>query len=571
MVWFFYTHGVTDFFGFQGTMIMHFVDSIGKNPNVQNHSVYNEQGAAFAACGYAKATGKTAVAYATSGPGALNLISGVADAFYDSAPVIFLTGQVNTTEYSTVTGLRQHAFQQANVVDVVKPITKYCAFLADSDQIPEELFKAWEIANDGRKGPVVLDIPMNVQRAEISEAAIHRTDSLHLPGRAWEFDAQYVIAEIVKAQRPLFILGNGIGKSSKAREAAVKLISKLGIPVVTTLLGKDILDQDSPYNFGVIGAAYGHRCANWIAYRKADLIVSLGASLCRRQVGGNGSNFAPDAKIIRIDIDPVELSRKVHPDDIPIICDVNYAISAMLDTQCESVDRTKWLGICDHIRNKFAAFDLMSSGREPNRCIQTVASLAQEDDVVAVDVGQHMMWVQQSFDVHRNRLVFSGGHGAMGFALPAAIGAYYAIGGKHRVFCLAGDGAFQMNIQELQWIAREQIPICMIVLNNNCLGLIRQQQEDFFDSKFYGALTAGGYTAPDFCAIAAAYGIENYSVEEMADIPFEIREKIGKMPLLLEFHLPVTTVAVPKTYFGQSPLNQRPYVEEQLLQEIKSM
>ena len=563
---------VTDVFGYQGTMITHFVDSVSKSKSLRNHSVYNEQAAAFAACGYAKATGKCAVAYSTSGPGALNLISGIADAYYDSVPVMFLTGQVNTTEYTSVPELRQQAFQQVDVVSIASPVTKYAVFIRDANMVPGEMKKAWEIAISGRMGPVLLDVPMNIQRSEIDDRVAEeyfRTPPQMCatcePEKTVEHACQ-IMEAIREAERPVLVLGNGIGKSEE-RERTRQLVRKLGIPTVSSLLGKSILREDDPYYHGSIGSAYGHRCANWIAYQKADLIIGLGVSLVRRQIGGNSEKFAEHAKIIRVDIDRTELRRKVHRDEIAIVDDVNCVIKALLNYPVEK-NFSEWNQVCTLIQDKLSRFDRQCDDRLPNQVFEALSQQIAPDAVVAIDVGQHMMWAMQSFAVKNNRLLFSGGHGAMGFSLPAAIGAYFGTGGALPVLCIAGDGAFQMNIQELQWIAREQLPICMIIMNNNCLGLIRQQQEDFFGGNLVGALSSGGFTSPDFHSIALAYGIESYRLTTQISIPKEICKKIGTRPLLLEFVLPTSTLALPKTYFGESLLNQRPYIPNELYQEI---
>lgn len=569
IVKFFESKGISDYFGFQGTMIMHFVDSIGKSKNSVNHSVYNEQAAAFAACGYAKATGKCAVAYSTSGPGAINLVSGIADAYYDSAPIVFLTGQVNTTEYTNIDELRQQAFQETDIVSIVKPITKYAVFVDSPNKIAEELEKAWVIANEGRKGPVLLDIPMNIQRGEIVETKKLEFENEIVSMKNEEY-ANQILQELYVSERPLFIFGNGIGKDEKSRENVYKLVHYFKIPAVTTLLGSDLLATADVYNLGVIGSAYGHRYANWIAYNKADLIISFGASLCRRQIGTKGAEFAKNARIIRVDIDPVELKRKVHDDDVKIVGDANEIIDKLIRTRFGR-DYTYWVKKCETIRDKLRQFDDDCCDRFPNQVIKKLSPIIGNEDIVTCDVGQHMMWVMQSLQVHKNHILYSGGHGAMGFALPAAIGAYYGCKTKKKVICIAGDGAFQMNIQELQWIVREKIPICMIVLNNNCLGLIRQQQEDFLESKYIGAMKDGGYTSPEFFQIAQAYGIKSCRIGYEDEIPCNIKEYVGKIPLLLEIMLPIDTKAVPKTYFGQSVLNQKPYIPENLYQILENL
>ncbi|MGN0374470.1 MAG: thiamine pyrophosphate-binding protein, partial [Butyrivibrio sp.] len=469
--------GIRDFFGYQGTMIAYFIEAVCGNPNVRNHSCYNEQGAAFAAVGYAKAGGGGAVAYATSGPGALNLISGIADAYYDSVPVIFITGQLNTTEYTDIPKLRQQGFQQTDVVSITAPITKYSVMIDDVSKVEEELNKAWEIANSGRKGPVVLDIPMNIQKSVMPDICNKMKQKINHIETDFSFinDIYRVLNE---SRRPVLMLGNGIARSNTA--SVRQLVNKLNIPVVTSMPGIDLLESDDVHNLGYLGAAYGFRAANIVACKKADLIISLGSSMCRRQTGNPGK-FAEKAGIIRVDLDKTELQRKVHEDEISYEADVNELIHRMLEADYTAPDRSQWLRVCSICRQKTEEFNDSLSERKPNEIIKNIGRLAVADSVFAIDVGQHQIWAAQSLPVVSDRrIIFSGGHGAMGFSLPAAIGAYYATGVK--TYCIAGDGAFQMNIQELQWVVREQIPVTIFVMNNNSLGLIRQQQDDFFGS-----------------------------------------------------------------------------------------
>ena len=563
---FFEKKGIKDFFGYQGTMIAYFIEAICGNKNVSNHSCYNEQGAAFAAVGYAKTKGSVGVAYATSGPGALNLISGIADAYYDSVPVIFITGQLNTTEYTEITELRQQGFQQTDVVSVTSPICKYSVMITNADMVCYELEKAWNIATSGRPGPVVIDIPMNIQKAEMSQICNNLQQNIN--DKNIDFSPVSDILQMVsKAKRPVLMLGNGILR--KNRDKIKKLVDKLNIPVITSMPGIDLISSSDNRYMGYLGAAYGFRAANIIAYKKADLILSLGSSMCRRQTG-NPDRFAEGAAIIRVDIDSTELLRKVHSDDISYVWDVNEALDYFIDAEYEPVDRSEWLKVCEFCKQKTEEFNDKCPERMPNEFIKAIGELVTPDSVFAIDVGQHQMWSAQSLPIVGNRrMMFSGGHGAMGWSLPGAIGAYYA--GLGKTVCIAGDGAFQMNIQELQWVVRENIPVTMFVMNNNVLGLIRQQQDDFFGSRYYGSSSEGGFESPDFTAIATAYGISAhkvYSIEEL----YKLREEINDMkPVLVEIILPKDTKAYPKTYFGQEMYSQKPYISEELMAEILSM
>ena len=559
-------HQIIHYFGYQGTMIAHFVDSIGKDADAVNHTCYNEQAAALAACGQAKVTGQCTVAYATSGPGAMNLLSGIADAYYDSVPVLFITGQVNTYEYTGIEGLKQHSFQEADVVSMAKPVTKFAVKIEKEQDVPHYLEMALKIAMEGRKGPVLLDIPMNIQRGEVD--AEPKAVIFKKAVSGCQEIAEHIAKALNAAKRPLLLLGNGLDKSPEAREAIRKCVEQLQVPVITSMLGRDLLPWESPLNFGYIGAAYGHRYANFLAYKKADLIVSLGCSVCRRQTGMNTEKFAENAHIIRVDIDPIELQRRVHQNEESFLADATEVMRHLGSKACAA--KEEWLQVCRDVKARLHSVDLNDEYRYPNRFMEVLSRHADEDAVFLCDVGQHQIWGAQSLQVKGNqRILFSGGHGAMGFALPAAIGAQYAT--QKRTYAICGDGALQMNIQELQWLVRENLNVTVIAMNNQSLGLIQQQQDDFFDGKHYGATAQGGFVSPEFAKIAAAYGMESHQVrtpEEFEQL-FNDAEKQG--PVMIEVVMQDGTKAYPKTYFGEEMYNQRPYAPEGLMEDLLTL
>ena len=580
--------GIHDFFGYQGTMIAHLVDSIEKNPNTRSHSSYHEQGAAFAACGYAQAKEACACAYATSGPGAANLLSGIADAYFDSLPVIFLTGQLNTYEYSGIQGLRQQGFQELDIVSMAKPVTKYAVQIREPQQIVEELNKAWYIANSGRKGPVLIDLPMNIQRGEISNPIYDMKDlplndnagnsvaeentSEKAAGTAKEA-AEYIRKALDQAKRPVILLGHGVSDHS-VRDCLFALADMWKIPVITSVLEKSALSWDNPLNFGCIGGAYGHRYANMIANAKSDLLICLGISLCTRQIGTKVHEFAQNAKIIRVDLDPYNLQRDIHENginEVKFCTDAMEVVKELWKYRTNACDFEEWLSVCADIRSSLQAVDDATPQRYPNRMIADLSDCLADTSAVAVDVGQHMVWSYQSF---RNRkgqkLLFSGGHGAMGYALPAAIGAYYATGKP--VACICGDGAFQMNIQELEWVKRENLPVTMIVMNNHALGMIRHLQRDYFQQVYADTAEGSGFSSCHFAEVAKAYGISSLSVE--VD---EVKEKAGAFlkgtdaPKLLEICMEPGTFAYPKTCLGEPIHNQQPYIPEEVYERLMKL
>ena len=588
--------GIYDFFGYQGTMIAHLVDSIEHNPNTRSHSSYNEQGAAFAACGYAQAKDSCACAYATSGPGAVNLLSGVADAYFDSLPVIFITGQLNTYEYSGIDGLRQQGFQEIDIVSMAKPVTKYAVQIREAQDIVRELNLAWQIANTGRKGPVLIDLPMNIQRGEVSdpvydmkfsdeetEAAVYnRKDGgngvafyREAVDKADSSDADVaaddILCKLKTAKRPVFMIGHGA--AGPGEKILIDIARKHQIPVITSVLARSVLAWDDPLNCGCIGGAYGHRYANMIANAKSDLLMCFGISLCTRQIGTKVHEFARGAQIVRVDIDPYNLQREIHEGREGEKC---FCVSAedvaerLADSENQISSYGDWLGVCRKIRKELTQVDDETPERYPNRMIAYLSDQLGDTGAVAVDVGQHMVWSYQSFHNQQGqKTLFSGGHGAMGYALPAAIGAYYATGKP--VACICGDGAFQMNIQELQWVKRENIPVKMIVMNNEALGMIRHLQRDYFDCVYADTSDGSGFSSCDFTDVAQAYGIPAKRIqgEDVEKYAGGFLEQNG--PELLEIMLEHGTYAYPKTCLGEPIHNQQPYIPKPIFDELMEL
>lgn len=570
---FLYQKGIKDFFGYQGTMIAHFVDSIGKNKSVTNHVCYNEQGAAFEAVGYAKATGNISCAYSTSGPGATNLITGIADAFYDSVPVIFITGQLNTYEYTGVNTIRQQGFQESDIVSIVKSITKYAVKIEKAEDIAYELEKALFIMQNGRYGPVLIDLPMNIQRDEIDINQLKHYKINNYKEIDYKEIAKSVIKEINNSKRPILILGNGLKKSDKIINEIRKLANNMKIPVLYSMLAKSFLEDNSLYNFGFLGTAYGQRYANMIGCQKADLIVSFGCRLNGRTIGIKREKFNPNAKIIRIEIDSEELKLPINHGDMNFEADANRVIEEINKMLLEEKvsNKSDWLNTCLYIKNKLKDIDQEIIEWLPNRFVEKINNITDNDTNIFVDVGQNQVWAAHSIKIRdKQKIIFSGGLGAMGFSLPAAIGGCIANDKKFTVV-IAGDGGLQMNIQELQLVKNENLPITIFVFNNSSLGLIHQQQCDIFDHKFYGACSDGGYSAPNFAKIAEAYGIKSYTASTISEFETILKNYDKSKSTLIEIKLSVGTKAYPKTVFGSEMYNQFPHISDELLEEMKSL
>lgn len=553
------SQGVEHVFGYPGGMVTHLIDSLSKyDKQIAAHVMYHEQGAAFAACGYAQTSGKTGVAYATSGPGATNLITGICNAYMDSIPTLFITGQVNSFEQKGNLRLRQRGFQEADIVSMVTECTKYAARINDPKRIKYELQKAMYIANEGRKGPVLLDIAMDVTRSDVVpeeiEAFVKPIETSCDISMELLSELQ---REIGEAKMPVLIVGNGLERSSRN----FGLINSVGIPVVTSMIAVDF-KSSLERCYGFIGA-YGDRVANFLV-AKSDLIITIGARLDIRQVGANRERFAPAARIVRIDIDAEELAYKVHKNELAIVADAERALGQIAAIFASTKKNyARWIEVCEYIRNRLIGMDKGI----PNTYVCEISKKMKANTIVTTDVGQNQVWVAQSFvSGFGQRVLFSGGDGAMGYSLPASIGAALASGST--VYSFNGDGGIQMNIQELQTIVREQLPVKIIVLNNNSLGMIRHFQEMYFDSNYFQTVPEGGFLTPDFTKIAKAYGVDTVSVrtlDELCNIDslFE-----NDKPCLIEVSLDNDTYVFPKLQFGKPNQDQEPLIDRNLYFEL---
>lgn len=557
--------GITDVFGYPGGMVTHLMDSFSKyKEQISAHVTYHEQGAAFAACGYAQVSGKPGVAYATSGPGATNLITGICDAFFDSIPTVFITGQVNTFESRGQYAVRQRGFQETDIVAMVAPVTKYAKYVESPDRIKYYLDSAFAAATTGRMGPVLLDIPMNVFRAEVDPDVLQGA-TLQEVSASKETANKAVMTlttALNRAKQPCCLIGNGV-KIAKAQDTLIEFCHKFHIPMVTSMIAFDVVNDD-PQNYGFVGA-YGDRTANFIV-AKSDLVITIGTRLDVRQVGAKRENFAPDSQIVRFDVDGGELEYRVHENEISIQATMQETCQVLkrIENQC-AYDFSAWIRICDEIKEELSGVDKQKTGVIVNR----ISKNFPEGAVITTDVGQNQVWVAQSAELKKGQQVlFSGGHGAMGYSLPAAIGAYYA--SRKPVVCMTGDGGLQMNIQELQFIVREKIPVKIVVLNNDALGMIRHFQEMYFNGNYYQTKPAGGYSAPDFRKVAQAYGIRSICYD-MNSLPNTIQEFNDALPVLVEVMINEDTYVFPKLEFGKPNQDQEPLLNRELYNHLMQL
>lgn len=535
-----------------GGMITHLLDALGQAGKIRIVSVHHEQAASFAADAEGRITGVPGVALATSGPGAVNLLTGIGSCYFDSSPAVFITGQVNRGELKRDRDIRQLGFQETDIVSAAKPLVK-AAWIAESPaEVPALLRRAFALAVQGRPGPVLVDIPMDVQRAEIPEGD-YAVQAL-VPTAA---DAAPVLDHLARARRPLLLIGGGI-RAARAGDLLRRFAEATNTPVVHSLMASDVLPAAHPLRVGLLGT-YGNRFAN-LAIGESDLLIVLGSRLDVRQTGSRTDLFAAGRTIVHVDCEAGEINNRVDG-CVPILADLGAFLEKGLHRAASTSlpDRTEWQERLDHLKRGWPdTVEQPVEGIHPNVFMHQLSAASPMAGAYVVDVGQHQMWAAQSLDLTPDQhFITSGGMGAMGFALPAAIGAAFALAPRS-VVVIAGDGGFQTNIQELQTVRRNSLPIKMIVLNNGCHGMVRQFQESYFNSRFQS--TVIGYSAPDFSAVAMAYGIPARSVDIADDIPSALDWlwQDPDAPCLLQIMIAPTVKALPKVIFGHPIMDMEP-------------
>jgi acetolactate synthase-1/2/3 large subunit len=505
--------GVDVIFGFPGGVLLPLYDTFPEYPQLRHILVRHEQGAAHAADAYARVSWKTGVCLATSGPGATNLVTGIANAYMDSVPIVAITGQVATPFVG------KDAFQEVDITGITLPITKNNYLLLDAKDVASVVKEAFYLARTGRPGPVLIDIPKDVFMGKTD----HVQAEINLPGykpKLVGHPAQIKkAAELInKAEKPLIIGGRGI-LISRAFSEVKELAEKGQIPIVTTLLGIGSFPETHVLNFGWLGM-HGMMYANH-AVDNADTIIAIGMRFDDRATG-IVSSFAPKARIIHIDIDPAEIGKNVRV-NVPIVGDVKTVL-ADLNTQINKAGHMEWINQLDQWRQEHPALEVRdTSALIPQYVIRQIYEATKGNAIIATGVGQNQMWAAQYFYFDKpNSLVSSGGLGTMGFELPGAIGA--KVGSPNdTVWCIAGDGGFQMTMQELGTIAQEDLNIKIAIINNGYLGMVRQWQELFHGRRYVGTVLSG----PDFVKIAEAYGIPGIRVTDKAEVPAAIEKAMA--------------------------------------------
>ncbi len=553
-------------FEMSGGMITSLLDAIHREGSVRILSMHHEQGAAFAAEGAGRISGIPGVAMATSGPGATNLLTGIGSCYFDSTPAVFITGQVNLHEQKGERAVRQLGFQETDIVSMALPITKAAWMVRSAAELPEALERAFRLALSGRPGPVLLDIPMDVQRGPVNAPPPQRI----MPNESKEDreDSEFyddLFAQMARAQRPLILVGGGV-RSGLAVEQCRRFVARAGIPTVNSLMAADVLAYDDPQRFGMIGS-YGNRWAN-LAMGACDFLLVLGSRLDVRQTGADPKSFKGDKSIFQVDCDLAEMNNRVtgvraHHRELNAFFRQALAHPAMEQMAAPPA----WRKEIAELQERWPDTGEQLAGTlgiNPNVFMHALSETSAARAAIAyvVDVGQHQMWAAQSIECFGDqRFLTSGGMGSMGFALPAAVGASIAEGGQRPVVVIAGDGGFQSNIQELQTAVRNQLPLKMVVINNGCHGMVRQFQESYFEGRYQS--TYWGYSAPDFEKVAEAYGLAARTVVEPADTEEAVDwlwQHSGG-PALLQVMVDLKANAYPKMAFGRGITEMEPFAK----------
>ncbi|MFT0171975.1 thiamine pyrophosphate-binding protein [Paraburkholderia mimosarum] len=555
-------HDVQHCFELVGGMITHLLDSFAQDGRFTIVSMHHEQAAAFAAEGVARLHQgrKVAVALGTSGPGATNLMTGIGSCWLDSVPCLFITGQVNTNEMKGDRAIRQQGFQELDIIPMVMSITKYAARVANANDLLPQLHRALSLARSGRQGPVLIDIPNDVQRVDIPDAEVSRWLETPLQleaGLAPRGHDLEALRELCgTARQPLICFGGG-ARWAQSMPSWIAALERAGVPYVSTLMGHERVVGGEHY-FNMIGT-YGNREANW-ALQHCDLLLVIGARLDVRQTGADAGDFARNGRVVQIDIDEAQLNNRVEA-DLAIHCDAESFFQHFpVDTHTFASQRAQWAQQLAelrlrHTRDEYPDWDL-SPGTVFARLNRAMQGKAVD---YVCDVGNHQMWAAQGLRIAQEQAVhYSGGMGAMGFALPTALG--IARSSNRKAIVITGDGSLQINSQELDTLHRLQLDVAIVVMNNHSLGMVKNFQDMYFDGR--NQSTKEGYSCPSFVELARVYGIDSVLVRTGAELEDAIQAIAeSSKPLLVELVMPYATECRPRLAFGKKLDDQYPLID----------
>ncbi len=536
------------------------IDAVARHPDLDVVCVQHEQAAAMAADAVWRVSRRIGVTMATSGPGATNLITGIASSYFDSIPSLHITGQVNQNEMRSLHGaaVRQAGFQETKIVEMVRPITKYAVLVETPEQLPGALLDAYRQAVGGRMGPVLVDVPMDVQQAEVTAALPDLTAQAGGDGPDLEEVRAAVAATLHDAKRPVVLWGGGVAAGGSAADLAAWLC-KTGLPFVASWAGLSAFDHAMPNFLGQIGV-YGNRGANFVL-QNADALLVLGSRLDNRQRSGNPANFARNAVVHAVDVDGEELRKfgggRYKGSEI----DLRHLAKVLPETVDRSRWDADWPDYTAEMKARFYGTETSSTARRlntlsPYAVIRRLNEIVADDAIVAADTGAAVCWLHQAFAVKRHNLFTSGGNSPMGYALCAALAAKLEAPDK-QVICYTGDGGLQVNIQELQTIKFLGLDVAIVVMNNGCYGIIKQFQDSYLGSRYTASEI--GYSNPDFEKVARAYGLDYVRVERLEDITPDI---LGRGAILIDVILSEQTLIEPKLEMGRPINDQFPYLPD---------
>ena len=532
--------GIDTIFGYPGGAVLPLYDAIYNFKGIRHILGRHEQGCLHEAEGYAKSTGKLGVAVVTSGPGATNAITGIADAMSDSVPLLVFTGQVARA------GIGKDAFQEADIVGITMPITKYNYQVRETADIPRIITEAVHIATTGRPGPVVIDLPKDVSALETD---FIYSPEVNLPSyqptlEPNDMQIKKILKQLSKAKKPVLLAGGGVSYAEAATELN-EFAERYQIPVVTSLLGQGTIATNHPLFLGM-GGMHGSFAAN-IAMTEADFMISIGCRFDDR-LTGNPKTFAKNAKVAHIDIDPAEIGKIIRA-EIPVVGDAKKALQMLLAEPTVHNNTEKWIEKVTKDKNRVRSYDKKERVVQPQAVIERIGELTNGDAIVVTDVGQHQMWTAQYYPYQNERqLVTSGGLGTMGFGVPAAIGAKIANPEKE-VILFVGDGGFQMTNQELAILNIYKVPIKVVMLNNHSLGMVRQWQESFYEGRTSESVFD---TLPDFQLMAQAYGIKNYKFDNPETLEKDLEVILEDVPMFIEVDISRKEQVLPMVPAGKS-------------------
>lgn len=554
--------GIKHVFAITGGASIHMIHSIAEHKDIKYICPHHEQAGAMAADAYSRINGNIGCAIATSGPGATNLLTGIAGAWFDSIPVLYLTGQVARFRFKGKTGIRQMGFQETDIISMAKSITKYAVLITKAEDLIPELEKAIKIAKSGRPGPVLVDIPDDLQREMVSQDLINYNKPIFIKKsdgkKPYQKDIDNCLLMIKKAKRPVIVIGSGV-RLANAIDEVVDLIDYLKIPVCPSWAAADIIPADSPYFGGTFGT-HGTRAGNFVI-QNADLILAIGARLSTHETGSPMKSWAREAKTIIVDIDPSELRKFPafeKPIDLSIECDAGAFVNMLLETLKKNKisNFKKWVNQVYEWHQKYPICSPkyhLEKFINPYVFIHTLSEHLEKDDVIIVDTGCAVAWTLQGFRFKKGqRILHAFNNTPMGYALPAAIGASFALGKDRRVICIAGDGSLMMNLQELSTVQHEKLNIKLFLINNDGYAMVQQTQEQWLGANYYATSHEGGLSFPDFQLLAKSFEFNCTEILENKHVNERILETLRiSGPVLCDVRISKHHRVVPQSKFGR--------------------